>query len=59
MVYLLIVYIYRSVTARTNASEMELERMLYYEDTKLGRRKRGVLVRHIARVYSREQASRA
>ena len=27
------------VTARTNASEPKLERMLYYEDTKLRRRK--------------------
>ena len=29
----------RVVTARTNASEPKLERMLYYEDTKLKRRK--------------------
>ena len=30
------------VTARTNASEPKLERMLYYEDTKLRRRRRGI-----------------
>ena len=30
------------VTARTNASEPKLERMLYYEDTKLRRRRRGM-----------------
>ena len=29
-----------NVTARTNASEPKLERMLYYEDTKLRRRRR-------------------
>jgi hypothetical protein len=30
-----------NVTARTNASNVKLERMLYYKDTKLRRRKRG------------------
>ena len=31
-----------TVTARTNASEPKLQRMLYYEDTMLRRRRRGI-----------------
>ena len=33
-----------AVTARTNASEPKLERLLYYENTKLGKRRRGTEV---------------
>ena len=32
----------KAVTARTNASKPKLEQMLYYKDTKLRRRRRGI-----------------